>query len=194
VPARRNQQELFIRWLWLVYLPLGMLIAGLPLVFMQVLTGWPVWVVGFLSVYCVIPVRLLLETRRKGLELPRPPRKGPARPAGGAAKPVRASTRPSEERSTARVERPPVPPRIRRRRALAGVLGIGVLSLIGGLLFILGMGRASSGQLGLILIGVGGFLMLLSVTLPTFKMVDITLRAVGRLLSKKGSPRSRAAE
>jgi hypothetical protein len=194
VPARRNQQELFIRWLWLVYLPLALLIIGLPLVFMQVLTGWPVWVVGLLSVYCVIPVRLLLETRRKGLELPRPPGKGPARPAAPAKK-AEAAGRPAEERSTARVERrPPVPARIRRRRALAGVLGIGVLSLIGGLLFIIGMGRASSGQLGLILIGVGGFLMLLSVTLPTFKMVDITLRAVGRLLSKKGSPRSRAAE
>lgn len=192
MPARRNQQELFIRWLWLVYLPLGLLIVGLPLVFLQVLAGWPVWVVGFLSVYCVIPVRLLLETRRKGLELPRPPGKGPARPAAAARKP-KAAARPAE-RSTARVERPPVPARIRRRRALAGVLGIGVLSLIGGLLFIIGMGRASSGQLGLILIGVGGFLMLLSVTLPTFKMVDITLRAVGRLLSKKGSPRSRAAE
>lgn len=193
MPARRNQQELFIRWLWLVYLPLALLIIGLPLVFMQVFTGWPVWVVGFLSVYCVIPVRLLLETRRKGLELPRPPGKGPARPAATARKP-QAADRPAEERSTARMERPPVPARIRRRRALAGVLGIGVLSLIGGLLFIVGMGRASSGQLGLILIGVGGFLMLLSVTLPTFKMVDITLRAVGRLLSKKGSPRSRAAE
>ncbi|HEX2178385.1 MAG TPA: hypothetical protein VHL54_02550 [Actinomycetota bacterium] len=193
MPARRNQQELFIRWLWLVYLPLALLIIGLPLVFLQVLTGWPVWVVGFLSVYCVIPVRLLLETRRKGLELPRPPGKGSPRPAAPAKEP-KAAGRPAEERSTARVERPPVPARIRRRRALAGVLGIGVLSLIGGLLFIIGMGRASSGQLGLILIGVGGFLMLLSVTLPTFKMVDITLRAVGRLLSKKGSPRSRAAE
>ena len=184
-----------MRWLWLVYLPLGLLIIGLPLVFLKVITGGLVWAVGFLSVYCVVPVRLLLETRRKGLELPRPPRKSPGRPAARAGKPARAAARPAEARARtrARAERPVVSPRIRRRRALAGLLGIGVLSLIGGLLFILGMGRASSGQVGLVLIGLGGFLMLLSVTLPTFKMVDVTLRAVGRLLSRKGRPRSRAA-
>ncbi len=193
MPARQNAKALFIRWLWLVYLPLGLLLLGLPLVFFQVLTGAGVWVVGILSVYCVIPMRLLLETRRKGLELPKPPgAKSNTRPA----RPVRdrplAAEAPAEQVTTARATRPPVSGKIKRRRAVAGVLGIGVLLGIGGLLFILGMGKASSGQLGLLLIGFGGFLMLLSVTLPTFKIVDIMVRAIGRMVAKKGPPNSRA--
>lgn len=194
MPARQNAKALFIRWLWLVYLPLGLLALGLPLVFFQVVTGAGVWVVGLLSVYCVVPMRLLLETRRKGLELPKPPgaRSGGRRPS----RPVRAravgAEAPAEPGSTARMARPPVPAKIRRRRAIAGVLGIGILLGIGGLLFILGMGKASSGQLGLLLIGFGGFLMLLSVTLPTFKIVDILVRAIGRMVAKKGPPNSRA--
>ena len=193
MPARQNKQALFIRWLWLVYLPLGLLALGLPLVFFQVLTGASVWVIGILSVYCVVPMRLLLETRRKGLELPKPPgAKARTRPPARETPAVAAADAPAEPVSTARVVRPPVPAKIKRRRAVAGVLGIGVLLAIGGLLFILGMGKASSGQLGLLLIGLGGFLMLLSVTLPTFKIVDIMVRAIGRLVSKKGPPRSRA--
>ncbi|HEX2148831.1 MAG TPA: hypothetical protein VHI31_01460 [Actinomycetota bacterium] len=193
MPARQNKQALFLRWLWLVYLPLGLLALGLPLVFFQVLTGAGVWVVGILSVYCVVPMRLLLETRRKGLELPKPPgAKARSRPPAPEHPAVAAAEAPAETVSTARVARPPVSAKIKRRRAVAGVLGIGVLLAIGGLLFILGMGKASSGQLGLLLIGLGGFLMLLSVTLPTFKIVDIMVRAIGRLVSKKGPPRSRA--
>lgn len=193
MPARQNAKALFIRWLWLVYLPLGLLVLGLPLVFFQILTGAGVWVVGFLSVYCVIPMRLLLETRRKGLELPKPPG---AKTSSRPARPVRdrplAAGAPAEPVSAARVTRPPVSGKIKRRRAVAGVLGIGVLLGIGGLLFILGMGKASSGQLGLLLIGFGGFLMLLSVTLPTFKIVDIMVRAIGRMVAKKGPPNPRA--
>jgi hypothetical protein len=193
VPARQNAKALFIRWLWLVYLPLGLLVLGLPLVFFQVVTGAGVWVVGLLSVYCVVPMRLLLETRRKGLELPKPPGAKPrTRPAGPPRQRAAAAEAPGEPVSTARVARPPMPAKIRRRRAIAGVLGIGVLLGIGGLLFILGMGKASSGQLGLLLIGFGGFLMLLSVTLPTFKIVDIMVRAIGRMVAKKGPPNSRA--
>lgn len=194
---RKTKQALFIRWLWLVYLPLGLLIAGLPLVALKVITGAPVWMVGLLSVYCVVPVRLLLETKRKGLELPKPPgatfqrgrRPGPR----SSPKQVPSTANPDPESvAHARVNVPPVSGRIKRRRAVAGVLGTGVLLGIGGLLFILGMGKASSGQLGLLLIGLGGFLMLLSVTLPTFKIVDLTVRAIGRLVTKKGPPNNRA--
>ena len=193
MPARQKQQALFLRWLWLVYLPLGLLVLGLPLVFFQVLTGVGVWVVGILSVYCVVPMRLLLETKRKGLELPKPP--GAAkkrRPPVPARQKEAAAGAPAAPVETVRVPRPQVSGKIKRRRAVAGVLGIGVMLGIGGLLFILGMGKASSGQLGLLLIGLGGFLMLLSVTLPTFKIVDIMVRAIGRLVTKKGPPRSRA--
>ncbi|CAN5900884.1 hypothetical protein BH23ACT12_BH23ACT12_03790 [soil metagenome] len=193
MPARQNSKALFIRWLWLVYLPLGLLVLALPLVFFEVLTGAAVWAVGLLSVYCVVPMRLLLETRKKGLELPKPPgaktRTRPPPPVRKRPSPARAPANPV---STARVARPPVSGKIKRRRAIAGALGIGVLLGIGGLLFILGMGKASSGQLGLLLIGLGGFLMLLSVTLPTFKIVDIMVRAISRLVSKKHPPNSRA--
>lgn len=193
MPARQNAKALFIRWLWLVYLPLGLLVLGLPLVAFQVLTGAGVWVVGLLSVYCVIPMRLLLETRRKGLELPKPPgAKTRTRPSSPARDKPSAAAAPAEPVTTARISRPPVSSKIKRRRAVAGVLGIGVLLGIGGLLFILGMGKASSGQLGLLLIGFGGFLMLLSVTLPTFKIVDIMVRAIGRMVARKGPPNSRA--
>lgn len=194
---RQSKQALFIRWLWLVYLPLSLLLITLPLVAFKIITGATVWLVGLLSVYCVVPVRLLLETRRKGLELPKPPgaakrRKTPAK-APKSAQATVAANRPDEPVVSARVAPPPVSAKIKRRRAVAGVLGIGVLLGIGGLLFILGMGKASSGQLGLLLIGLGGFLMLLSVTLPTFKIVDITVRAIGRLVTKKSPPNKRAA-
>jgi hypothetical protein len=169
-----------------------LLVLGLPLVFFEIVTGFGVWVVGILSVYCVVPMRLLLETKRKGLELPKPPGATKKRPPFPAREKEVAAHAPAVPVETARVPRPPVSGKIKRRRAVAGVLGIGVMLGLGGLLFILGMGKASSGQLGLLLIGVGGFLMLLSVTLPTFKIVDIMVRAIGRLVSKKGPPRSRA--
>lgn len=192
MPARQNKQALFLRWLWLVYLPLGLLVLGLPLVSFQILTGVGVWVVGILSVYCVVPMRLLLETKRKGLELPKPPGAAKKRPPVPSPAKEVAADAPAEPVETVRVPRPQVSGKIMRRRAVAGVLGIGVMLGIGGLLFILGMGKASSGQLGLLLIGLGGFLMLLSVTLPTFKIVDIMVRAIGRLVTKKGPPGSRA--
>ncbi|HEX2054196.1 MAG TPA: hypothetical protein VHJ78_10795 [Actinomycetota bacterium] len=197
MPVQQSKRAIFLRWLWLVYLPLGLLSICLLLMVFRVLEGGILWLVGVLAAYCVVPMRLLLETKRKGLELPKPPgmaavsptrrpRRPPARPLPAEAGP------PPGETATARVAPPPVPPQIRRRRAVAGVLGIGVMCGIGGLLFIIGMGRASSGSLGLALIGIGGFLMLLSVTLPTFKIVDIVVRAIGRLLTKKGPPPNRS--
>ncbi len=195
MPTSPKAQALFIRWLWLVYLPLGLLVLALPLMYFRVLTGGTVWLVGLLAAYCVVPMRLLLETKRKGLELPRRPKgrrsvrpPAPARATSAAAKRGRSA-------STARVAPPPLPPRIKRRRAVVGVLGIGIMLLLGGLLFILGMGRAGSGTFGLALIGLGGFLMLLSVTLPTFKIVDVVVRAIGRVASRKGgssNPRTAA--
>ena len=149
--------------------------------------------VGILSVYCVIPMRLLLETRRKGLELPKPPGAAKMRKTPAGARPARQqAAQPGP--GGAGVDAPGSPARRSRERSrgagrLPGVLGIGVLLGIGGLLFILGMGKASSGQLGLLLIGFGGFLMLLSVTLPTFKIVDIMVRAIGRMVIQKRARR-----
>lgn len=56
--------------------------------------------------------------------------------------------------------------------------------LVGGILVIVGIGRVTS-SFGLIMVGVGGFLMILSVTLPTFRLVDALLRGIGRLLSRR---------
>lgn len=193
MPARRSKQALFIRWLWLVYLPLGLLAVTLPLAFLGVLSGGPVWLVGLLAVYCVIPARLLLETRRKGLELPMPPRSGRRRssqpPPGRQSEPASAPMR--DQPSSTRVARSEVSPRIRRRRALAGMVALVVVAVLGVILFLVGMGQAGSGRLGLALMGVGIFLMLLSVTVPTFKIVDMTIRGIGRLIRK--SPNSRSA-
>lgn len=197
MPPQQSRRAIFLRWLWLVYLPLGLLALSLVLMMLRMLEGGVLWLVGLLAAYCVVPMRLLLETKRKGLELPKPPgsaaRRRPKRPgARPATKPAAAEAPHGEEEASARVPPPPVSPQIRRRRAVAGVLGIGVMCGIGGLLFIIGMGRASSGSLGLALIGLGGFLMLLSVTLPTFKIVDIVVRALGRLISRKGPPPNRS--
>lgn len=158
--------------------------------YFKVITGGTVWLIGLLAAYCVVPMRLLLETKRKGLELPKPPGAAKSRrPVVPPKSPQGAAEGIADPPATARVAPPPVPPQIKRRRAVAGVLGIGVMLGIGGLLFILGMGKASSGTLGLALIGLGGFLMLLSVTLPTFKIVDIVVRAIGRVVSRKPPPR-----
>jgi hypothetical protein len=174
----------------LVYIPLGTFVISLALVAGKILTGGSLWLVGLLGLYCVVPARLLLETQRKGLELPKPPgaKRGPKPPARAPrAVPASEAKKPSPARE--RVERPrrPVPrksPQVIRRRALASLIGIGVLLLVGGILVIVGIGRVTS-SFGLVMVGVGGFLMILSVTLPTFRLVDALLRGIGRLLSRR---------
>ena len=295
MPKHEPKPGLFKRWLLLVYLPLGTFIVALALVLGNILSGFTVWLVVVLGIYCIVPARLILETRRKGLELPKPPgAKGSARPAPGnrlqrpsprgesrtATRPRRPSdndparrrggdefdepvtrrresdefdepvtrrresdefdeepparrriapvdenepaprrraagldgdeidevstpTRAPKKRAlgasaggkvaTQRIERsrparPKKSPQVVRRRALASVVGIGVLLLVGGILVIVGIGRVTS-SFGLVMVGVGGFLMILSVTLPTFRLVDAALRGIGRLLSRRPQPR-----
>jgi hypothetical protein len=242
VPNREPNPDLFRRWLLIVYLPLGVFVVSLALVIGKILTGGAVWLVGLLGLYCVIPARLILETQRKGLELPKPPssdrgrtspRRRPTvaapseegelpagrsepllrddedaigelrtfRPAETEEPPLRGGrTVPAKKVRPAREIREPVertrrpPPRkspqIVRRRALASIIGIGVLLLVGGILVVVGIGRVTS-SFGLVMVGVGGFLMILSVTLPTFRLVDAVLRAVGRLLARRPDQPSR---
>jgi hypothetical protein len=175
----------------LVYVPLGAFAIGLALVVGKILTGPVVWLVGLLGLYCVVPARLILETQRKGLELPKPPSaQRRKKPAPRARPPVRAAGAKEPSPVRERIERPrrpPAPrksPQVIRRRALASIIGIGVLLLVGGILVIVGIGRVTS-SFGLIMVGVGGFLMILSVTLPTFRLVDALLRGIGRLLSRR---------
>jgi hypothetical protein len=174
----------------LVYVPLATFVISLALVAGKIITGGALWLVGLLGLYCVVPARLLLETQRKGLELPKPP--GAKRGHKPVRRPPRAvpateAKEPSPVRQ--RIERPrrPAPrksPQVIRRRALASIIGIGVLLLVGGILVIVGIGRVTS-SFGLVMVGVGGFLMILSVTLPTFRLVDALLRGIGRLLARR---------
>lgn len=176
----------------MVYLPLGAFALGAVLVVLRVISGGAAIAVGLLGVYGVIPARALIETKRKGLALPKPPGakgKGDAkveRPKSGTIPRRRLAAQKSERRrtSSAPAGSPRPSSQIMRRRALAGIVGIGALLLIGGILVIVGIGRVTS-SLGLVMVGVGGFLMILSVTLPTFRLVDAVLRGMGRLLSRR---------
>lgn len=178
---------LFFRWLWLVYLPLGALGLLIMLLAFGELSGRWLWLIILLAVYCVIPARLLVETKRKGLEFPKPPaRSGRSAPAARRRQPA-AKPRPQTANAQAAPKR--VSATYRRRRAVVTILGLGALVTVGGILAIIGIGRATSSS-GIVLVGLGSFLMILSVTLPAFKFVDAVIRAVGRLLRKPPTPGS----
>jgi len=140
---RPAPEALFMRWLWLVYMPLGVLAALLLLAVMKLLPGWTTLPVLALAAYSVLAGRLILERRRKGLSTPAP-------------------------------------------RAL--VFGIGAIAgaaLLGLALFFLGWSRLSSTGQGQTLLAVGAFLMILSVTAPAFKLIDVGLKTTGRMIEKK---------
>lgn len=188
--------SLFFRWLWLVYLPLGALGLLIILLAFGELSGRWLWLTVLLAVYCVIPARLLLETKRKGLEFPKPPaRSGRSAPAARRPQPAARRPQPAAKPRPQSADAQVAPKRVsathRRRRAVVTILGLGALVTVGGILAIIGIGRATSSG-GIILVGLGSFLMILSVTLPAFKFVDAAIRAVGRLLRKPPAPGSRS--
>jgi hypothetical protein len=156
----------------IVYIPLGLLAMGFLLLIVGTLSGPAVWLLVILGVYCVVPVRLLLEWRRRGLPLPTPRGTPAPRPSRPVAPPRTAPPPPRASRLTA------------SQRAMAGLAAIAALLLVGGILLVFGMGRLDS-SLGLLLAAIGGFLMILSVTVPTFRLFDIVLRAVGRLIGRR---------
>lgn len=91
---------------------------------------------------------------------------------------------------------------IERRRSRLGiplprkiVVSVAVLAgmLAGGVgLFVLGMGRLTTSR-GLAMVYVGGCLIILSVTAPTFRLVDIVLRKASRLVRRSFRKSRRAA-
>lgn len=172
----------------LVYIPLGFLTLGFVLLVAGALSGPGIWLLLLLGAYCVLPVRLLLERRRRGLPLPSP------RPA------EEPFARPAEEprlyRPAPSAPLPRPPANINRltasQRAMAGIVAIAVLLLVGGILLVFGMGRLDS-SLGLLLAAIGGFLMILSVTVPTFRLFDLLLRAVARLIGRSAGGSGRAS-
>ncbi|MGH2768908.1 MAG: hypothetical protein ACRDIF_08145, partial [Actinomycetota bacterium] len=72
------------------------------------------------------------------------------------------------------------------RAILAGLAAIAGLAMAGVLLTWIGIWRLSSGA-GLALLLLGGFLMLLAVFAPAFKLLDTTLRLTGRLIGRQRS-------
>ncbi|HVF12823.1 MAG TPA: hypothetical protein VNA87_07035 [Actinomycetota bacterium] len=140
----KHPSALFIRWFWLVYLPLGLLSAGVLLMIFRVLPASMKWPLLLLGGYGLLAVRLLIERKRKGLSVPPP------------------------------------------RNIVIGILSVAGLLVLGAILFVLGMGRLTTTE-GLVLAGVGGFLMILSVTVPTFRLVDAALRFGSKKISRKPS-------
>ncbi len=139
---RPDGSTLFVRWFWLVYLPLGLLAAGVLLVVFKVLPSDMKWPLLILGAYGLVAGRLLLERKRKGLSVPPP------------------------------------------RSIVIGILSVTGLLVLGAILFALGMGRLTTTE-GLVMAAIGGFLMIFSVTVPTFKMVDAALKWSGKLISKR---------
>jgi len=142
---RRVSSSLFVRWFWLVYLPLGLLPSAIILRLFGVLPNGTTWIIIILGIWGLLAVRLLMERRRAGLGVPPP------------------------------------------KSTVIGIGSIAAMTGVGALLLILGMGRLTTGQ-GLAMTAIGGFLMLVSVTVPTFRLMDSIIRGATRLLgrSKRG--------
>lgn len=182
-----------MRWLWLVYVPLGFFALGLPLVLLNLLNGVASWVVVLLAIYCVVPARLVLEARMKGVGLPKPPGEVKSKLANKSSVPARAA-RGAGDRPGAAAARHTAATRgrhsgkIMRRRMLAGMIGLGLLMSIGALLVILGIDAMRS-SVGIFMLGLGAFMIVVSVTIPAFRLIDATLRAVGRMLKHQPTAR-----
>lgn len=74
VAKRRTQTRgLFARWFWVVYLPLGLLVASILLMIFGVFPKRGIPGLVLLAAYGALATRLLMERRRKGLAVP-PPR------------------------------------------------------------------------------------------------------------------------
>ncbi len=137
----KNRSSLFVRWFWLVYLPLGLFASAVILRLFSVLPSGTTWILVVLGVWGLLAIRLLIERRRAGLGVPPP------------------------------------------KSMVIGIGSIAAMTGIGALLLILGMGRLTTGQ-GLAMTAIGGFLMLMSVTLPTFRLMDSVIRGTSRLLGR----------
>jgi len=69
---KAGTQDLFGRWLIVVYLPIILLAVMLGLLASGALPSWGIWLVVLLAAYDILPMRLLLERKRKGLGIPLP--------------------------------------------------------------------------------------------------------------------------
>lgn len=149
-PPRRAlappSSKLFGRWFVLVYLPLGLLLGLLVLLLAGLLSGIGILFFILLAAYALIAVRLLLERRRLGLEIPAP------------------------------------------RAILRWIIVIAGSSVIGVLFLALGWHRLRISGRGSALLAVGGFLILLALVTPVFKLLDASVRGLKRATSRKRMP------
>ena len=67
----RHQKQVFYRWLWFVYVPLGLGPVGIVLRAVHLLPGGSVLLFALLA-YDALCVRLVVERRRRGVTLPVP--------------------------------------------------------------------------------------------------------------------------
>ncbi|MGH2704617.1 MAG: hypothetical protein ACRDJ4_05810 [Actinomycetota bacterium] len=67
--AQDGEAGIFLRWVMLVYLPLALLAAGIVLLVGQVLPGWGLPILIGIAAWSALAVRLLVERRRRGVEV-----------------------------------------------------------------------------------------------------------------------------
>lgn len=135
----RKPSDLFARWFWLIYLPMGLFAALLLLKVIGLIHGSANLLLVVFGAYALLATRLLIERRRLGVEVP-----------------------PSDKI----------------------VVGVGIVATVvmtGAIMFIVGWKRLGNGQ-GLMLLAIGSFLMITSITVPMFKLVDMAVRGTTRLL------------
>lgn len=136
----RTVPALFVRWFWLVYLPIALLPLAVILRTFGILPGGTLMVMA-LGIWGLLALRLLIERRRKGLGVPLP------------------------------------------KSMAIGLGSVAAMAAAGALLLILGMRKLTAGS-GLTMTAIGGFLLLMSVTLPTFRLMDSLIRATTRFVKR----------
>jgi len=142
-PAKRKVAgpQLFARWFWLVYLPLGLLLAVFILFVAGLLPAQGIPALIFLAVWGLLAMRLIYERRRLGLYIPPP------------------------------------------KTFVIWTAAVTGLVLGGGVLFWLGAGSLNTNT-GVAMFILGGFLMILAVTAPAFKLIDFGFRRFGRMIKR----------
>lgn len=70
--ARRRNEVLFARWLFVVYVPLVLLVAGIILWMLGIFPRRAGLLMTALSVWALLAMRLLWERRKKGIKVPAP--------------------------------------------------------------------------------------------------------------------------
>jgi|GEM_PF-4081974 len=200
--------DLFGRWLIVVYLPLFLVGLSIVLLPFGVLPRWWKWFFLLLVAYSIPAVRLLMAGLRSGRGIPAPhafiaaarssgtslaamlgslAEKGgqlksdgiprPRIPRRGSNNPQGLGAQLASSRQASPAYKAPAAPFSQRIRG--GAIIIAVVLAVGGILLYIGIGDATSAR-GVFLLGLGGLLVISSITIPTFKIVDSLFKSVRR--------------